>query len=138
MTVKTFLLTIVTPDETILSEKKVNSVVIPSVNGQLGVLHGHAPLMLQLSSGILKYTCGDKTEIFGLSGGFAEIYDNKVLVLAEQAELSREIDEEQAKQELRKARNTTVKGNAVDIDEANAALARAVVRTKIAEYKKRH
>ena len=70
-------------------------------------------------------------------GGFAEINKNNILVLAEAAELSREIDEERARQAYRKAKDTlSVKGDDLDLDSAQAALRRAAVRLKIAEYRR--
>lgn len=133
------LLTIVTPEKTVLADKPVDFAVVPAVGGELGVLPGHAPEVVQLKEGLLRYACGKEKEVFAVLSGFAEIYRDRVLVLAEAAELAKEIDEERAKQSWRKAKDAiTLKGEQVDIDEANAALKRAAVRLKLAEYRRKH
>lgn len=139
MAEKQILLTIVTPEKTVLADKPVDFAVVPAVGGELGVLPGHAPEVVQLREGLLRYASGKEKEVFAVLSGFAEIYKDRVLVLAEAAELAKEIDEERAKQAWRKAKDAiTLKGEQVDIDEANAALKRAAVRLKLAEYRRKH
>ncbi len=139
MAEKRILLTIVTPEKTVLADKAVDFAVVPAVGGELGVLPGHAPEVVQLKEGMLRYSSGKEKEVFAVLSGFAQIYKDRVLVLAEAAELAKEIDEERAKQAWRKAKDAvTLKGDQVDIDEANAALKRAAVRLKLAEYRRKH
>lgn len=133
------LLTVVTPEKTVLSEHPVDFVVLPAFGGELGVLPGHAPEVVQLKEGFLRYSSGKEKEVFSALSGFAEIYNNRVLVLAEAAELAKEIDEERAKQAWRKAKDAiALQGDQIDIDEAQASLKRAAVRLKLAEYRKKH
>jgi F-type H+-transporting ATPase subunit epsilon len=132
-------LTILTPEKAALADKPVDFVAIPSVGGEMGVLPGHAPFVVQLKEGILRYREGHKTEIFAVLNGFAEISKDKIIVLAEAAELAKEVDEERARQAYQKAKETlAMRGKDMDLDGAQAALRRAVVRMKIAELKRKH
>lgn len=130
------LLTIVTPEKTVISEKAVDSVTLPAFAGEMGILPGHASYVLQLKEGILRYSDGTHREVFAVLSGFAEIHHNKVMVLAEAAELAGEVNEERARQAYKKAKeNINVRGADLDLDEANAALRRAAARLKAAEFK---
>ncbi len=136
---KQILLTIVTPEKTVLSEKPVDSVTIPAVGGEMGVLPGHAPFVVQLKEGMMHYKDGPRKEFFAVLSGFAEIRSGRLLVLAEAAELAAEVDEERARQAFQKARESlAVKSADLDLDEANAALRRAAVRLKAAEFRRKH
>ncbi len=133
------LLTIVTPEKTVISEKPVESVTIPAFGGEMGVLPGHASFVVQLVEGILHYKDGHHKEVFAVLNGFAEIHKDKVMVLAESAELSKEVDEERARQAYQKAKEILVLRPAdLDLDEAGAALRRAAVRMKVAEFRRKH
>src|SRR3990167_8761007 len=101
---KQLLLTIVTPEKTVLSDKPVESVTIPAFGGEMGVLPGHASFVVQLMEGVLHYRDGHHKEIFAVLNGFAEIHKDKVLILAESAELAKEVDEERARQAHQKAK----------------------------------
>lgn len=91
-------LEIVTPEKKVLS-KQVDSVTIPTANGEIGILQNHAPLISTLKPGILAYTTGITTEKMVISGGFVEVSSNSVSVLADIAENSEDIDVETAKME---------------------------------------
>jgi F-type H+-transporting ATPase subunit epsilon len=139
MAKKQLLLTIVTPEKTVVADKAVDFVTVPALGGEMGVLPGHAPFVAQLKEGMMHYREGHHREVFAVLSGFVEIFSDRVLVLAEGAELAKEVDEERARQALRKAKDKlAVRGADLDLDEANAALRRAAVRLKVAEYKRRH
>jgi F-type H+-transporting ATPase subunit epsilon len=91
------ILTIVTPEKTVISGKAVDAVTLPSFDGEMGILPGHASYVVQLKEGILRYHDGPHREIFAVLSGFAEIHLNKVMILAEAAELATEVDEERAR-----------------------------------------
>ena len=132
-------LSIITPEKAALTDKEVDFVVIPAFEGELGVLPGHIQLVAQLKEGLLHYRSGKEHGEFSVLGGFAEINKNNILVLAEAAELAEEIDEERARQAYRKAEKAiALKGDQLDIDEAQASLRRAAVRLKLAEHRRRH
>src|SRR5262245_29374568 len=84
-------LEVVTPERRVLSEP-VEMVTVPGLNGELGVLPGHTPLISQLKTGILTYVQDGKSFQLHVSGGFVEVRDDKVSVLAEIAERPEEID----------------------------------------------
>ena len=132
-------LSIITPEKAALTDKEVDFVVIPALEGELGVLPGHISTVAQMKEGLLRDKAGKEQGEFSVLGGFAEINKNSVLVLAEAAELSVEIDEERARQAYRKAKDAlNVKGDDLDLDSAQAALKRAAVRLKIAGYRRKH
>ena len=88
-------LDIVTPAGLLMSEN-VATVNLPATLGSMGVLKNHAPLMTTLDIGIVKYNQADKDHYLTVSGGFAEVKDNTVIVLAEAAERAEEINVAQA------------------------------------------
>ncbi len=136
---KRLSLTIVTPERTVMADRPVDSVTVPAARGEMGVLPGHASYVVQLREGVLHYREGPRKEFFSVHGGFAEVHKDKVLVLAEAAELAKEVNEERARQSYQKAKeNLAVRGAALDLEEATAALRRAAVRLKIAEIRRRH
>jgi F-type H+-transporting ATPase subunit epsilon len=91
-------LEIVTPEKKVLSEA-VDSVSVPTMTGEVGILSNHAPLISSLKPGILSYTKGGATEKMVVSGGFIEVSADNVSVLADVAETSGEINIESAKAE---------------------------------------
>jgi F-type H+-transporting ATPase subunit epsilon len=84
-------LEIVTPEAKVYSDT-IDSVVIPTVEGEIGVLPGHIPLLTQIASGELTVTKGNATQFLIVSGGFAEIDGDMVRVLAENAITEEKID----------------------------------------------
>ncbi|HBB67700.1 MAG: ATP synthase F1 subunit epsilon [Elusimicrobia bacterium GWA2_56_46] len=133
------LLTILTPEKSFLTDKEVDFVTLPAFGGEMGILPGHISLVTQLKEGILTYKDGHKKELFAVLSGFAEVNRNSVLVLAEEAELAKEINEESARQAYQKAKDAlAMRGKDLDLDAAQAALRRAVVRLKISELKKKY
>ncbi len=111
-------LEIVTPEKKVLSEA-VDQVTVPTANGEVGILQNHAPLISSLRSGILSYTRGGSTERMVIAGGFVEVSQNNVSILADVAETAGEINIENARTELTAAERelNAWKGS---IDEAEA------------------
>ena len=104
-------LEIVTPEAKVYSDT-IDSVVIPTVEGEIGVLPGHIPLLTQIEHGELRVMKGAVSSLLAVSGGFAQIDGDRVRVLAEHAITEEKIDEnavdaalKRAEQELREARN---------------------------------
>lgn len=128
---KGFHLEIVTPDHSLLSEEVV-SLVAPGVEGYLGVLANHAPLVTELGVGILRLRYPDDTEEnVAISGGFMEVANNRVLILADAAERPQDIDIQRAKEALLRARQRLYDPT-MDHERARAALERAINRLKVA------
>jgi F-type H+-transporting ATPase subunit epsilon len=83
-------LDVITPERRLLSEQ-VDAATVPGLGGELGILPGHTPLISQLQTGLLSYTRGGETRRLLVSGGFVEINDDRVSVLADLAEFPEEI-----------------------------------------------
>ena len=126
-------LEVVTPERRLLAEQ-VNSVTVPGRGGELGILPGHAALISELQSGVLSYTEDGTTFQLHVSGGFVEVKDDRVSVLAEVAERPDEIDAARARRarEIAEKRLSGQSGIEVDIDRALAKLTRNLVRLQLA------
>jgi len=110
------------------------SVTMPGADGYFGVLSSHAPLIAALGVGVVTVTPPDASPVLlAVAGGFAEITQNHVTILAESAELAKEIDIERARQALERARGRLAGGEeGADIDRARIALLRALNRLRVA------
>jgi F-type H+-transporting ATPase subunit epsilon len=95
-------LEIVTPDARVYSDT-IDTVVIPTVEGEVGILPGHIPLLTQVEHGELRVTKGGQTSYLAVSGGFAEVEGDRVHILAEQAINEEKIDEKAVEEALKRA-----------------------------------
>jgi F-type H+-transporting ATPase subunit epsilon len=95
-------LEIVTPEARVYSDT-IDNVVIPTVEGEVGILPGHIPLLTQVEHGELRVTKGTETLLLAVSGGFAEIEGDRVHVLAEHAISEEKIDEKAVEEALKRA-----------------------------------
>ena len=125
-------LEIAAPTRLVVAET-VHEVVIPGSQGYFGVLPGHAPLLATLGIGELMYRKGHTQYHLALTGGFAEVRNDKVIVLAENAERPDEIDRERALRARERAERR-LGGREADVDfaRAQAALTRALLRLQVA------
>jgi F-type H+-transporting ATPase subunit epsilon len=89
------ILSIVTPEKQLVAEE-VDQVNAPGTEGDLGILYDHAPILTNLRSGQLSYEKDGETIALVVSGGYLEVTDNRVTVLAETGEFLHEIDRERA------------------------------------------
>lgn len=132
----TFSLRIVSPEGNVLKED-VEFVVLPSELGELGILPNHAPLIAGLDVGVIRYTLNSTIKRVAITGGFVEVIDNSVTVLADTAELSEEIDLTRAVEAKERAmKRLAARSNEIDIRRAEYALRRAAARIKASEDKK--
>jgi F-type H+-transporting ATPase subunit epsilon len=132
------LLEIVTPERMVFSEE-VDAVTLPGSEGELGVLPHHAPLVSTLGIGELKIRRGGEEELFAIAGGFLQVRPDKVVVMAETADMASEIDLERAQQaraEAEKALETGFEEGA-DLAAARAALQQALLRIRVGERRHR-
>ena len=129
---KQFNLEIVTPNR-IVFNAHVESFSAPGVMGGFQVLHSHAPLLAKLQIGQVKILDADGKEThYATSGGFVEVRENKVVMLADTAERSDEINVERARASVSRAQKRIAeKAPGVDVDRARLSLARALNRLKI-------
>jgi len=125
-------LEVATPTRLVVAET-VDEVVVPGSEGYFGVLPGHAPLLATLGIGELMYRKDTAQYYLALTGGFAEVRNDKVIVLAENAERPDEIDKERAQRAKERAERL-LSGREPDVDyaRAQAALTRAVIRLQVA------
>ena len=132
------LLEIVTPERQVFSEQ-VDSVVCPGIEGELGVLPHHAPLLTTLGVGELRIRRGGEEEFFAIAGGFLQVRPDKVVVMAETADMASEIDLEKAQEARREAERALESGysEGVDLSIARAALQQALLRIRVAERRHR-
>jgi F-type H+-transporting ATPase subunit epsilon len=133
---KNFQLDIVTPARIVYSGI-VQSFTAPGVKGSFQVLFNHAPLLSAIAVGEVKVTEANGNKIrFAASGGFVEVKSNKVILLAESAERTDEIDTVRAeKSKARANERLSTKDKSMDVERARVALLRAINRLKIAEKK---
>jgi len=131
-------LSIVTPDRLVLTEE-VDQVNIPGIEGDLGILYDHAPILTTMRPGRFSYELlgekGKETIQMIISGGYLEVTDNRVIVLAEAVEFLDEIDKERAKASLVKAEEALANADLSDDEfvEAQDRLFRAVARLEPTE-----
>jgi F-type H+-transporting ATPase subunit epsilon len=97
-----FTLEIVTPEACVYSDA-IDSVVIPTTDGEVGILPGHIPLLTQVDHGELRVTKGSAVTLLAVSGGFAQVSADKVSVLAENAITEEKIDEQAAEKAMQRA-----------------------------------
>ena len=131
-------LEIVTP-ERLVYQDEVDSVNVPGVEGELGILPHHAPLVSTLGYGELRIRKGGAEESFAIVGGFVQVRPDKVVVMAETADLASEIDLERAREARREAERALETGftEGADLSAARAALQQALMRIRVAERRHR-
>ena len=136
-------LEVVTPFRTVLNED-VDSVTLPGIEGELGILPEHVPLLTILDTGIMSYVNGSgKTQAIAVHWGYAQVEGNNVRVLAELAETADEIDLPRAQEAEKKAKELLQSGNPNSSeweDEENRQkiyenkLSRSIVRQAVAKF----
>jgi len=135
--VATFKLEIVTAERMVFSDD-VTALIAWGVEGQLGILPHHAPLMTMLQPGDLMIRKDREEEYLVISGGFLEVRPDKVIILADACERADEIDVARA-EEAKKRAQETMKAAPLTVDAASAeaALRRSLARLKVAERRRR-
>jgi F-type H+-transporting ATPase subunit epsilon len=131
-------LDIVTPEKLAYSDE-VDAVTLPGSEGELGVLPHHAPLVSTLGAGELRLRKAGAEESFAIVGGFLQVLPDKVVVMAETADMASEIDLERA-QEARRQAEQALEGGFVegaDLAAARAQLQAALIRIRVAERRHR-
>jgi len=131
--VSTFLLEIVTPERLVFSEQ-VDQLRATGVEGQLGILAGHIPMVTPLQVAPLVYKVNGKETVVAIQSGFLEVRADKVVVLADSAELPNNIDIERAraaKERAERRLNNKSTQDHIDFRRAELALQRAMNRLKV-------
>jgi F-type H+-transporting ATPase subunit epsilon len=131
---------IVTAERQVLAEQDVDMVVAPGTEGDMGILPRHAALLTTLRPGVLRLKKGADEQVMAVSGGFLQIANNRVLVLADTAERDDEIDEQRAeasRQAALKALEDARRGQGLQNESARIALRRSLARLQVAQRKRR-
>jgi F-type H+-transporting ATPase subunit epsilon len=134
---------IVTIERVVRVEENVDVLVAPGVEGQLAILPRHAALMTTLDFGELIFRRGNQEESFAIAGGFMEVRNDRVSILADQAESAEEIDldraraaRERAEQRLRELQAGGRESEA-DLARVQASLQKSLLRLRVAERRRR-
>jgi len=137
---KSLHLTITTPERIVL-ESEVSSVNVPTVDGEIGLLPDHIPLVSLLAPGELHaVTTMGEEQIMAVSGGFIEVRDNAVVILADTAEKAEEIDEARAQAGREKAQKLMQERATDDVGfaDAQAAMAKELARLKVVRKRRKN
>jgi F-type H+-transporting ATPase subunit epsilon len=128
------LLEIVTPEKLAYSDT-VDAVVLPGSEGEMGVLPHHAPLLATLGIGELRIRKGGVEDHFAIVGGFVQVRPDKVVIMAETADMASDIDLEKAQEARREAEKALEGGfhEGADLALARASLQQALLRIRVAE-----
>lgn len=126
-------LEVITPERLVLRES-VDEVVVPGLDGELGILPEHTALISQLKTGVLTYKQGSASRQLHVSGGFVEVQADSVAVLSDVAERPEEIDLERAERARERAeQRLKSQGEDVDFRRAELKLQRALIRIQLAD-----
>ncbi|MEZ4861862.1 MAG: F0F1 ATP synthase subunit epsilon [Caldilineaceae bacterium] len=131
------LVDIVTPERLLLSEE-VDMVTLPGIDGQMGILRGHIPLLSILDIGEVVLHQANTTRHIAVSGGLVEVRPNKVTVLADTAEHAEEIDLQRAEEARERAQASLAEAGPQRGSAAWAALRRSTLRVKVARRRRSH
>jgi len=132
-------LEIVTSERTVFSGD-VDMVTVPGAGGVMGVLPQHAPVLSTLRPGELRVKIGNEVQEFAIGGGFVDIHDNRVIILADSAERADEIDIARAEAARARAQELLKNPppNKEDLFKLEAALRRSTVRLNVAARRRAH
>ena len=132
----TMRLEIITAERQVYADD-VEMVVAPGMEGQLGILAHHAPLMTALQPGEILIRKDGEDTYLAVTGGFMEVIGNTVTILADAAEHSEEIDEERAQAAVDQARERqSQQGSGLQLERVAASLRRAEVRLSVARRRR--
>jgi F-type H+-transporting ATPase subunit epsilon len=128
-------LDVVTPEKQLFSGA-VNEVTVPATVGCLGILPGHAPLLAELGIGEISYRIEDREEYLFCSWGFVEVLPDRVVILAQNAELASDINVKRAEEaKMRAEKLLASKDTSIDFSRAEVALLRAISRINAVKHR---
>lgn len=135
---------IVTIERIVRVEENVDVLVAPGIEGQLAILPRHSALMTTLDYGELIFRRSNAEESFAIAGGFMEVRNDRVSILAEQAEAAEEIDVDRARaararaeERLRELQQRGGEQSEADMARAQASLQKSLLRLRVAERRRR-
>lgn len=132
---------VVTAERSLLAETEVDMVVAPASEGEVGILPRHAPLLATLRPGRLRIKKGGQETELAVGGGFLQVNQNRVLILADAAERADEIDAERAEAARQQAEQALAEaargGNQAQVEAARFALRLSLARLNVARRRRR-
>lgn len=132
---------IVTAEREVLADQDVDMVVAPGVEGVVGILPRHAPLLTTLQPGIIRIKKGGVESAMSVGGGFLQVARDRVLILADAAERAEEVEEaraEEARQRAQRALQDAMKdGSPVQVEAARLALRHSLARLQVTRRRPR-
>ena len=129
---------IVTAEREVFTQDDVTEVIVPGVDGEFTVLPEHAPLLTMIQPGVMRVVTADDDIDMAITGGFIEVRENRVTILADAAERADEIDTVRAEEARRQAERSLEDREAgVDLAAASAALQKSLMRLKAVERRRR-
>lgn len=129
---------VVTAEREVFAEEGVDEVVVPGSEGELTVLPSHAPLLTMIDPGIMRLVKGGQDVDVAITGGFLEVRDDRVTILADAAEKADEIDAVRAEEARKRAeRALDERESSEQFAEAAAAMQRSLLRLKAVERRRR-
>lgn len=131
-TESTIKLEIITPHGVVFN-KGVSEIIAVGVEGEVGLLPGHASFITALQIGILAYRSDKETRYIFVNSGYLEISGDRAIILADSAEQSEDIDVERAGESQRRAEEMLKQGEKIDFARADASIKRATMRIQAAE-----
>jgi F-type H+-transporting ATPase subunit epsilon len=132
-------LEIVTAEREVFADE-VDMVVAPGGEGELGILPRHAPLLTTLQPGVLRLKKDGAETLMAVSGGFMQVYRDRVLVLADTAERAEEIEEDRAEDARQRALTALQQGQrdgALQAEAARISLRKSLVRLQVVRRRQR-
>ena len=123
-------LSLVTPERKVL-EESCDSVSLPAAEGYVTILPAHAPLIATLGIGVLKLQSGGRSSSFAIAGGFFEVSDDRVTVLADEAVAPSEVDATAVRRELEENKAALGRSAGEEQDRARRAIERAEAKLAI-------
>jgi F-type H+-transporting ATPase subunit epsilon len=134
---KELMLNVVTPERSIVNQLAVEAVVLPGSGGQLTLLPGHINFITSLKHGTFGYRVGEEWQIAFLSGGFTQVFDGRITVLAETIDMANELDLAKAELDLQEfqAQLKAQKVGSPDYQSTVESISLAKARVKAAQKK---
>jgi F-type H+-transporting ATPase subunit epsilon len=131
---------IVTAERQVLTDE-ADMVIAPSAEGTVGILPRHAPLLAALNPGVMVLKKDGQEELLAVSGGFLQVSNNRVLILADTAERADEVDEQRAAEARARAETALAEARAhpgsVQTEAARASLRKSLARLNVVQRRRR-
>jgi len=131
---------IVTAERQVLTDE-ADMVIAPAAEGTVGILPRHAPLLAALNPGVMVLKKDGQEELLAVSGGFLQVSNNRVLILADTAERADEVDEQRAAEARARAETALAEARAhpgsVQTEAARASLRKSLARLNVAQRRRR-